>query len=203
VVLGAGFDTFAQRRTDLQDRLQIFEVDHPATQQSKRARLSAAGLTIPSNLHFLPADFEHETVLDVLQRCPEYRSGKTAFFSWLGVTMYLAREAIAEVLHSIRRATQVGSHLVFDYIDMDGFDAASASPRITRMMEITRKVGEPMVFGFEPARLPADLASFGFKVVEAIGPKTIQMRYFDGRNDGLRATEHVHLVLAEVDNRDD
>ena len=43
VILGAGFDTFAFRRPDLLDRLQVFEIDHPATQALKHQRLAMLG----------------------------------------------------------------------------------------------------------------------------------------------------------------
>jgi methyltransferase (TIGR00027 family) len=32
IILGAGMDTFAFRRPDLMERLEVFEIDHPATQ---------------------------------------------------------------------------------------------------------------------------------------------------------------------------
>lgn len=36
VILGAGLDTFCFRHPELKNRLDIFEVDYPATQQFKR-----------------------------------------------------------------------------------------------------------------------------------------------------------------------
>ena len=45
VILGAGFETFAYRRLDLMDRLQIFEIDLPATQEIKRRLLARIGLS--------------------------------------------------------------------------------------------------------------------------------------------------------------
>src|ERR1700761_7725292 len=45
VVLGAGLDTFAYRNPHEAASLVVFEVDHPATQGWKRARLADAGLT--------------------------------------------------------------------------------------------------------------------------------------------------------------
>jgi methyltransferase (TIGR00027 family) len=198
VILGAGLDTFALRRTDLQERLTVFEIDHPVTQESKRARLAAAGLTCPPNLHFLPVDFERESVAEVLRRSP-YRTDSRAFFSWLGVTMYLSLEAVFEVLQSIRSVAMRGSYLVFDYIDRYGFDAAKSSRRMRRMVERTRQAyGEPMISGFDPARLRMDLAQVGFRIVEAIDPEEQQTRYFAGRTDGLHAMEHFHFVLSEV-----
>jgi methyltransferase (TIGR00027 family) len=197
IILGAGLDTFALRRADLQDRLTVFEIDHPATQESKRARLRAAGLACPPNLHFLPADFGRESVFEILRRSP-YSSDRAAFFSWAGVTYYLARETVLAVLRSIRGVAAPGSCLAFDYLDLDAFDPRKASARIRVMMERVRQIGEPMVSGFDPEHLPAALAEVGFHVIEALGPQEQLGRYFKGRRDDLRAPEHCHLVLAEV-----
>jgi methyltransferase (TIGR00027 family) len=197
VILGAGLDTFALRRADLQDRLTVFEIDHPSTQEFKRARLAAAGLACPPKLHFLPADFERESVFNVLLRSP-YRSDRAAFFSWAGVTYYLSPETVFEVLRSIRRAAAPGSCVAFDYIDLEAFDPLKASARIRVVMERVQQVGEPIITGFDPDRLPAVLAALGFHVVEALSPEEQLNRYFYGRTDGLRASEHFHLVLAEL-----
>ena len=197
VILGAGLDTFALRRADLRDRLTVFEIDLPAFQDSKRARLAAAGLACPPNLQFLAADFERESVADVLLRSA-YRRDRRGFFSWLGVTFYLSSEAVFEVLRSIHRVATPGSLLAFDYIDLDGFDPPKASLQIREIMDTVRQAGEPMISGFDPRRLAVKLAQLGFRVVENIDPAQQQQRYFSGRTDGLHATEHFHFVLAEV-----
>jgi methyltransferase (TIGR00027 family) len=197
VILGAGFDTFAVRRADLQDRLTVFEIDHPATQESKRTRLAAARLAWPPNLHFLPADFERESLFDVLLRSP-YRRDRAAFFSMAGVTYYLPSDTVLGVLRSIRRAAAPGSCLAFDYLDLDAFDPLKAAARIRVVMERVRRLGEPLVTGFDPQRLPSALATIGFHVVEALSPGEQLTRYFNGRADGLRPPEHVHLLLADL-----
>jgi methyltransferase (TIGR00027 family) len=197
VILGAGLDTFALRRADLQNRLTVFEVDHPATQESKRARLRAAGLSCPPNLHFLPIDFERESVVEVLRRSP-YRTDRAAFFSWAGVTYYLPSEIVLGVLRSIRCIATRGSCVAFDYLDSQAFDPLKVSARIRVIMERVRQIGEPMITGFDPDRLPAMLAEVGFHVVEGLSPEEQRSRYFNGRRDGLPAPEHCYLVLAEV-----
>jgi methyltransferase (TIGR00027 family) len=197
IILGAGLDTFALRRSDLRDRLTVFEIDQPATQESKRARLHAAGLACPPNLHFLPADFERESLVEVLRRSP-YRSDRAAFFSWAGVTYYLPSQIVLGVMRSIRRIAAPGSCLAFDYLDLEAFDPNKASTRIRVTMERVRQIGEPMITGFDPRRLAEMLAEVGFHVAEALSPEAQWSRYFDGRRDDLRAPEHCHLVLAEV-----
>ena len=90
VLVGAGFDTFALRRPDLRDQVQIFEIDYPTTQELKRKRLRAAGLDMPVNLHPVPADLEVESIADVLMRSA-YDPSQAAFFAWLGVLRIWSR----------------------------------------------------------------------------------------------------------------
>src|SRR5882724_10399211 len=58
VLLGAGLDTFAQRRPRLAARLRVFEVDQPGPQAWKRQRLLELGFGVPDWLRLVPVDFE-------------------------------------------------------------------------------------------------------------------------------------------------
>ena len=58
VILGAGLDTFAQRRPEIASGLRIFEVDRPGPQAWKRQRLIELGFGIPEWLRLVPVDFE-------------------------------------------------------------------------------------------------------------------------------------------------
>jgi len=193
VILGAGFDTFAFRRPDLLTHLDVFEVDHPITQAMKRERIT--GWDIPPQLHFVPVDFNRENLTDALQRSA-YEPHKLTFFSWLGVTYYLPREAIFATLDAIREIAPSVSTIVFDYMDAEAFDPAKAARRIQLMQASARMVGEPMQTGFDPASLREELARVGLKLVENLSPAEIQARYFQGRTDRLRAFEHVHFARA-------
>ena len=94
VILGAGLDSFAWRRTDLAAAIQVFEIDHPASQQWKQRRLQKLGIGRPPNLTFLPIDFERQTLVNGLRE-GGYPLERPAFISWLGVTQYLTREAVS------------------------------------------------------------------------------------------------------------
>ncbi len=197
VILGAGFDTFAFRRPDLLDRLQVFEVDHPATQAMKRQRIAAAGWQTPAQLHFAPIDFNHEDLQDALRRTP-YDPRQAGFFSWQGVTYYLRREAVFAALRSIAQAAPAGSQIVFDFMDAGAFDAATAGKRIRLMQQIAGMVGEPIQTGFDPLRLGDELAQAGFDLLETLSPDQIEARYFRNRADDYHAFEHVHFARAAV-----
>ena len=70
VILGAGMDTFAFRCRDMLERLQVFEIDHPATQAFKRDRIAGLGWEIPAQLHLVSVDFTKEDLDKILKRPP-------------------------------------------------------------------------------------------------------------------------------------
>lgn len=94
VILGAGLDTFAFRRSELIEQLEVFEIDHPATQGFKLHRLDELGWKHPAKLHFIPIDFTKENLVTALTRSSYYSPKVKSFFSWLGVTMYLTPEEV-------------------------------------------------------------------------------------------------------------
>ncbi|BCU81654.1 putative S-adenosyl-L-methionine-dependent methyltransferase YktD [Polycladomyces abyssicola] len=197
VILGAGMDTFAFRRPEMLRQLQVFEVDHPATQALKRHRLSRLGWEYPAQLHFVPVDFTKESLVTALKRS-SYDQHTLSFFSWLGVTYYLTRDVVFDTLRSLTDIAPVGSTIIFDYLDTDAFVPERAAKRVQRMQEIVRRAGEPMKTGFDPSTLAADLASIGLHLHENLGPSDIEARYFQGRTDGYHAFEHVHFAWAVI-----
>lgn len=116
MILGAGMDTFAFREPDFTEKYDVFELDHPLTQEDKRERINRAGWTIPPKLHFVPIDFTKDDIGVKLTESG-YRPEKTTFFSWLGVSMYLDRSAIESLLQNIASISANGSYLLFDYAD--------------------------------------------------------------------------------------
>jgi methyltransferase (TIGR00027 family) len=197
VLLGAGLDTFAFRRPDLVERIQVFEVDHPATQAMKHERLAMLGREYPPQLHFIPVDFDRESLADALLRS-SYDPQKLSFFSWLGVTYYLSREAVFATLEAIAKIAPKGSALVFDYMEADAFIPEKAAKRIRLMQTIAAQVGEPMQAGFDPLALAGELKALGFTLEENLSPAEIEGRYFKGRQDEYHAFEQVHFAWAVV-----
>jgi methyltransferase (TIGR00027 family) len=197
IILGSGLDTFAYRRPDLSDRLQIFELDHPATQAMKQNRVTRAGWKHPSNLHFVPIDFTKESLSSALGRSP-YNSTQLSFFSWLGVSFYLHREVVFDTLRDISSNTVQGSTIVFDYLDADAFIPEKVSKRVQQMQRMAAQLGEPMKAGFDPLTLSASLIQVGLRLEENLTPADIEARYFQGRSDRYHAIEHFHYAKAIV-----
>jgi methyltransferase (TIGR00027 family) len=184
VILGAGLDTFAYRNPYGQEAVQVFEVDHPATQAWKRQRLQVAGIAIPKSLTFVPVDFEHQTLPDAL-RDAGFDAARAAFFSWLGVTMYLERPTVLSTLRYIG-ACASGGGVAFDYIVPR--ESLSWTRRLVfdAMARRVGRAGEPFRTFFAPAEITAELAGIGFHSIENLGGAEMNARYFSGRTDGLR-----------------
>ncbi|MFC4075945.1 class I SAM-dependent methyltransferase [Salinithrix halophila] len=193
VILGAGMDTFAFRRPDLLSQIQVFEVDHPATQAFKRERLAELAWETPSNLYFVPVDFTKESLADALQGTSYDRQIKS-FFSWLGVTMYLTRSEVFATLRSITKVAPVSSTVIFDYFVPE----VTASP-LKERQEALRKIGEPLQTTFDPSTLAFELESLGLRLHEDVSPSDIQERYFQSRTDGYCASKHVRFARAVVE----
>jgi methyltransferase (TIGR00027 family) len=199
VILGAGMDTFAFRRPELMERLEVFEVDHPATQNFKLLRLADLGWEHPARLHFIPIDFTKENLATALNRSSSYDPKVKSFFSWLGVTMYLTREEVFATLRSIADIAPSGSAVVFDYFDTDAFIPEKSSSKMQKKQEVFKKLGEKMITGFNPSTLAEDIASIGLSLYENLSPADIEERYFQGRKDGHHAPEHGHFAYAIVE----
>ena len=177
VILGAGMDTFALRRPDLLERLQVFEVDHPGTQAHKRRRLREVGREHPAQLHFIPVDFSRENLAKALGGSA-YDPQAPSFFSWLGVTYYLTREAAFATLRAIAEVAPPGSTVIFDYLDSEAFVPERAARRVQIMMKLVERVGEPMITGFDPASLAADLGLPGLTSPGGPEPRRYRGTFF-------------------------
>ena len=195
IILGAGLDTFTFRQPGLMNRLHVFEVDHPATQNFKKNRLAQLGWEIPDGLHFVPVDLTKDSLTEALKQS-SYNPEKISFFSWLGVTYYLDKTVVLNTLRTIADVAPAGSSIVFDYIDVEGFNPERASNRMKKMQTIVAQAGEPMKANLEASSLKAELEKIDLQLKENLGPIDIEERFFQGRTDGYHAFEHVYFAMA-------
>lgn len=196
VILGAGLDTYALRNHGPGRDVRVFEVDHPATQHCKKAMLVAGGLEVPPSTTFVGVNFETETLADALGGAG-FCADRPAFFSWMGVTVYLSKHAVFETLKYVASLPQ-GSAVIFDY----WVDPALLNP-IERMIggfvgERIAEQGEPWISYFEPVALQKDLQSIGFNLTSDFGPNELNARYLARRKDGLRAGGLFRIMRAQV-----
>lgn len=195
VVLGAGLDTFSWRNPYPEHLLRIFEIDHPATQAWKRARLTEMGMAVPLSLTFAPVDFERESLSDGLARAG-FRTDQPAFFSWLGVAIYLSEDAVMQTLRTIA-ACAPKSEVVFDFtIPASSLRASSRRGRAASAAAVAR-LGEPWITFFTPEEIAARSREAGFSASTVLGPAEANRRYFAARTDGFRVGNS-HLMAAVV-----
>ena len=187
VVLGAGLDTFAYRNPF--PSLRVLEVDFPATQEWKRLMLAEAAIALPTNLVFVPLDFEHKTLAEGLSDAG-FDAARPAFFGWLGVVPYLTLEAFRATIGTIADMAS-GSVVSFDY----AFPPETLSPPRRLVFDaLSARVaaaGEPFQLFFSPEELEAELRRMGFRRIEQIDSEHLNALYFAGRADGLKLSPSV------------
>ena len=182
VILGAGLDTFSLRQGELAERLRIYEVDHPASQAMKRQRLIAINGSVPANLVLVPVDFETDR-LDEQLTGAGFDTGTPAFFSWLGTTYYLTREAIRDTLERITAVAATGSRIVLDYKYPRRLVPEQWLLFADKVDQFVAKRGEPMLSTFAPEELTAELERDGFTELDTVTPEEQARRYLEGRTD--------------------
>jgi methyltransferase (TIGR00027 family) len=195
VLIGAGFDSFVLRRPAFAANLDIFEIDHSATQGFKLERIKELRLKLAEPVHFIAADLSTESVAAALARS-SFRSDQPAFFSWLGVTMYLSRAANLATLRSIARCAQTGSELVLTYVDEKLLDSNSAAFRA--LQERVTAMGEPFLSGYDPKTFAATLRECGLQLIEDLASDDVAERYGRLEHGNPGRSNFSHMALARV-----
>ena len=191
VLLGAGFDTFSLRNPF--DGLTVFELDHPATQRAKRARLASASLEPKPRTVFAPVDLATTSLDDALQRAGFDRTQRS-LFSWLGVSMYLELEAIRATLRTI--AALADATVVFDYAIKPAWYDLPSRTILGVMAKRVAAVGEPWVSFFRPDVMKRELASCGFRTIRDVGADELNARYLAGSR--LRIGKLARMAVAST-----
>jgi methyltransferase (TIGR00027 family) len=202
VLIGAGFDSFALRRPACSEALEIFEIDHPATQAFKIQRIKECGISLPPSVHFVTADLAKEDLAAVLART-SFRRNEPAFFSWLGVTVYLTREANLATLRAVANVGAPGSELVFTYVDQIEFASGGSRSLRDPNANAVAMMGEPYVSGFHPKEIANDLMDAGLELVEDLDGQKMSERYIRTRANALQPPASMHIALARVHSAND
>jgi methyltransferase (TIGR00027 family) len=193
LVLGAGLDTFACRNPF--PDLRVFEVDHPRTQEWKRARLKAAGLDATDRTTFVPVDFNTQTLPGALAECGFSDAEPTAI-SWLGVLPYLEEPAVWTTLEWSAAVTGRAGHIVFDYGTKPKLWQVGQWLAHRRLANRVAAAGEPFRTYLDADNLRNRLASYGFTSIVDLDAHELNKRYFADRSDGLRLGGSGHVVIA-------
>jgi len=195
VLLGAGLDSFAQRKPEIASTLKVFEVDQPVTQAWKRRRLSELGFGIPKWLRLVPVDFEAGDAWLERLAAAGFRADQPAVVAATGVSMFLTKEAIAATLREVA-ALAPGSTLAMTF----ALPLECVAPEERAWIEAGRKraqaSGTPFLSCFTPPEMLALARAAGFKGVRHVPAATLAQRYFADRPDVLRPGSSEDLLVA-------
>ncbi|MBV9174780.1 MAG: class I SAM-dependent methyltransferase, partial [Chloroflexi bacterium] len=185
VILGAGLDTFAQRRPEVASNLRIFEVEQPGPQAWKRQQLVDLGFGVPEWLRLVPVNFE--TTASWLEQlvAAGFRADEPAVVASTGVTQYLTNEANAATLRQIA-GLAAGSRLVMTFMLPIELLEPDERPGAQMAGEGARRSGTPFISFYSPEEFVALVRESGFREVRHVSTTELTERYFNGRTDGLR-----------------
>ncbi|MGZ4432422.1 MAG: class I SAM-dependent methyltransferase [Trebonia sp.] len=195
VLLGAGLDTFAQRRPGVAARLRVFEVDQPGPQAWKRRRLTELGYGVPDWLRLVPVDFEAGVSWRDEIAAAGFDAGRAAVVASAGVSMYLTREANAATLRELA-SLAAGSTVAMTFQLPAELVDERDRPGRQLAVDGAERSGTPFISFFTPAEMLALAREAGFTDVRHVSGTTLNERYFAGRADGLRMSTGEDFLVA-------
>ncbi len=195
VILGAGLDSRAYRISGMHE-VRIFELDHPATQAWKRARIEEVHGVATAHVTFVPIDFESQTIKEVMA-ATDFRAADRTLLIWEGVTQYIGAEAVDATFRYIAEAIVPGGEIVFTYVDRGLLDGPARTKRVDRLLSQLERQGEPWSFGILPVELPEYLTSRGLSLIEDVGALDYRSRYLEPLNRELDVFEGERVARAE------
>ena len=194
VILGAGLDTFAQRRPDIASTLQVYEIDQRDTQTWKQQRLLELGFGISQWLHFVPLDFETSSWWEQLLEAG-FEMNKPAVVACTGVSLYLTKDAITFTLHQIGTLASRSMLAMTFYLPMELLDEED-KPLQQIAEKGAREAGTPMISFFTPDQILSLAIKAGFKEVKTVSTKEMERYYFTNRTDNLLPASGEVFLLA-------
>ncbi len=163
MLLGAGLDTYAWRNPHRDAGVEVFEVDHPATQTWKRELLKRVDLSEPPATRYVPVDFERQSLAACLNDAG-FQFHSPAFFTWLGVVPYLTLEAFRSTLRFFG-GMAAGSAAVFDYGQPRESWNESVRGAFDGLAARVAKAGEPFQLFLTAEQVAKELEEVGWSVV--------------------------------------
>ena len=198
LVFGAGFDSREIRFKNEAKRTRFFELDSPATQGAKIQRFKEKKIEVPSNVVFIPIDFDRDSLS---QKLGEYgfKKNKVCLFLLEGVTMYLDPASIDVTFKLISEYAAPGSIVIFDYIYASVVRRENLYEGEKKVYDSVLKAGEKWTFGIEKGEINAFLSKFGLTLANEATASDLEKMYLTGRNGKLagRVTGTHALVTAK------
>jgi len=194
VILGAGLDTFAQRRPEVASKVCVFEVDRPGPQAWKRQRLTELGFGVPQWLKLVPVDFEAGVSWRERLLTEGFDARKPAVVVSTGVSMYLTREANLATLREVASLAPGSTFAMTFILPIEMADPA-VRPGLEMAVKGARASGTPFISFFMPDEMLAMAREAGFQQAKHVSASELGDRYFANRPDGLRPPNNSEELL--------
>ncbi|MFW5398972.1 SAM-dependent methyltransferase [Yersinia sp. 1252 StPb PI] len=188
-ILGAGFDSRAIRFYHALQHSRVYEIDHPAMQQSKIEKLRECDITPPTNLTFLPLDFNLQSLADMLADIP-LQAGEKCLFLLEGLLMYLEPEQVKTLFSAISDYCNEGSQIICDFVyahlltelsvltDEEGLPQHNPEYGAKESVERVRSIGEEWTFGITTRGIDTLLEQYGFILLDKADAHELETRFF-------------------------
>ncbi len=181
VILGSGFDSRPYRFEQLKKQGRVFEVDHPATQAVKLAKVKQIFGSLPEHVTYVAIDFDQQRLDQRMAECGYDPRLKTLFI-WEGVIFYLSPEAIDSTLDFIAQHSGPGSRVIFDYIYTTAFSGGGKRTEVKSMQRYRGLTGEGLQFSIDEGAIQSFLEERGFCDVKNTDSRDWKKLYFIGVN---------------------
>jgi len=197
VILGAGFDSRPYRIPGLA-RVAVFEVDHPATQAAKRAKICRLLGAEPAHVTYVAIDFCAGSLSAGLSAAGYADTARTLFL-WEGTTPYLTAEAVDEVLRLVASNTGRDTRIAFDYILDSVVSFTCDLPGAVNEARKMARTDEPFRFGIAEAEVTRFLEQRGFRKSALARSEQLAQLYRDRGLDAPPIKPWWRILLASVD----
>jgi len=200
VILGAGYDTRAYRIGELRDRVRVFELDHPDTQQIKKEKVREIFGGLPGDVVYVPVDLETQGFGNLLLESG-YSPEKKTLFVMEGVIMYLTPPAIDAILSFVVNNSGKNSAVLFDYPEKTGDTDSSSREMRADLGNHTARGGEPILFSMPREGPGAFLRARGFSRLRITSGEEYRGLYFNRKKEGRELLTTSSFMYAVVGDR--
>ena len=157
MIYACGYDTFSLR-TDNQ-ALAVYELDRPEMIADRRKRIARAGLELACHVEAVGCDLSQPSWKEKLFQAG-FDAKKTSIGILLGISYYLSKRDLKNLIATIASISCEGSSICFDY------PVSEAGAESQRNRELAAAAGEMMKARYSYGEMEALLSNAGFLICE-------------------------------------
>jgi methyltransferase (TIGR00027 family) len=167
------------------------------TQKQKIEKFRRANIEQPSNVKFIPIDFNENELSQKLERfgCKE---NIKSLHVLEGLTMYLDQETIDALFNLLKIYSAKESMIVFDYLYASVLRRENTQYGEKTIVKSVSRQGEEFRGGIEKGHIREFLSRFGFELIEEFDADELEKMFFtdvDGRKiSGINGTHGIAIA---------